>query len=149
MKTIKDMLDHIESECKAVDLEERFDQLLDECYSFDSVGGPFAHMSPSSVLKEVDPIAYRCGVADSSDDERVYEIGGDNYDCDDVHKARDEFIEEMEDSLSDLEDELMELNDADENSDDGRVSSQEDVELLEGKITDLKSLIKECENYSF
>ncbi len=144
MKTTKDMLDYIEGECKAVDREERFDQMLDECYSFDSVGGPFEHMSPSSVLKEVDPIAYRCGVNDWADSERWYEIGSDYYDSDEVHKARDEFIDELESELSELEDELDNLADELE-----EFQNKDEIEIKEGQITNLKTLIKECENYAF
>jgi hypothetical protein len=48
---------------------ERYDAMLNDCYSFAKVGGPFEHMQPSEVLKECDPTAYRCGFNDWLDGE--------------------------------------------------------------------------------
>lgn len=99
---------HIADNCKAIDREARFDDMLDECYSFDKVGGPFENMSPSRVLKEVDPIAYRCGVNDWADGEGWIEIDGENYDSDEVGKAKDSFVDDLESEISDLETEIEE-----------------------------------------
>lgn len=106
---MKDLITHVTDNCTPVDREELFDQSLDECYSFDDVGGPFTHMVPSQVLKEMDPTAYRCGVNDYMDGEETYEIEGDTYWIKDVEAARDEFIEELETELSGLEVELEDL----------------------------------------
>ena len=46
-----------------------YDESLDDCYTFDEVGGPFKGMSPARVLSEVDPTAYRCGLNDYNDAE--------------------------------------------------------------------------------
>lgn len=46
--------ERIKSELSPVNVESRFADMLDECYSFESVGGPFAHMLPSRVLRECD-----------------------------------------------------------------------------------------------
>lgn len=103
---VRDMLDHIIAECSAIDPEQRFRDMLDEYYSFDSVGGPFAGMQPSAVLEEVDPVAFRCGVNDYIDGERTYEIDGETYDMDDVDAAREEFIDALESELADAEAEI-------------------------------------------
>lgn len=42
--------------------EERYDDLLDEIYPPITFGR--MSYSPSEVLKAVDPVAYRCGMAD-------------------------------------------------------------------------------------
>jgi hypothetical protein len=142
MKTIKDMLDYIESECKKIDVEESFDRMLDECYSFDSVGGPFAHMSPSRVLREMDPIAHRVGVSEHSDSEDWYEINGDYYERRDVIHTQGYFIDDLESDLADLQGDLDDEEDADEPSD-------AEINRLKGAISELEALIKECRDYSF
>lgn len=93
----------IAAECSPVDREAAFDEMLDECYSFDSVGGPFAHMCPSSVLKECDPVAYRCGVNDYADGQDWFEVGGENYRQEDCEGIRAEMVDELESELADLE----------------------------------------------
>lgn len=42
--------------------EEEYDELLDDIYSPIEIGNLV--FNPSRVLKELDPIAYRCGMAD-------------------------------------------------------------------------------------
>jgi len=127
-ETIAALLAHIESECTAIDREARFDAMLDEFYSFDSVGGPFAHMRPSSVLKECDPTAYRCGVNDWADGEGWAEINDNYYDGDEAEKARESFVEELENEASDLETELEEEQESDDPnpSEIGRLSRELD-----------------------
>jgi hypothetical protein len=149
MKTIKDMLDYIEGECKKIDREERFDQMLDECYSFDSVGGPFEHMSPSRVLKEMDPTAYRCGVNDYEDSEDWHEINGDYYERREVSKAQEEFLDDLDSDLIDLQNELDELNEDDESEPDCKVGTFEEIAAKEERIKELEEFIKECRDYSF
>lgn len=50
------------------DCEDEYDEMLDECNEIVTVCG--MTYSPSEVLKNVDPIAYRCGMADWADGER-------------------------------------------------------------------------------
>lgn len=47
------------------DLEDMFDDMLDECYPVVKIGESEFH--PSTILKECDPIAYRIGKADYAD----------------------------------------------------------------------------------
>ena len=51
----------VKEELTPVDLEQRFDDTLDEIYGpeFEKLGGPFSHMTPSDVLRKVDPVAHR------------------------------------------------------------------------------------------
>lgn len=106
---IKKLLDHVKENCTPVDREKRFSEMLDECYSFKKVGGPFEHMSPARVLQEMDPIAFRCGVNDFGDGEGWIEVEGSDYDQRDVEKAKAEFLEELEAEVSPLELEIEEM----------------------------------------
>ena len=93
----------ITENCKTVDIEDAYNDMLDECYSFDCVGGIFASMCPSRVLKECDPTAYRCGMSDYIDSLDVIEISGDYYQGDDCEEQRDELVAELEAEVSKLE----------------------------------------------
>lgn len=89
--------DRVTNELTPVDMKRRLDNWLDEVFDFGVVGGPFAYMQPSRVLREMDPIAYRCAVADLNyESENVVEINGDLYDVDEVQKIRDEVEAEAE-----------------------------------------------------
>jgi hypothetical protein len=44
------------------DLEDSFNEMLDECYPVVVIGG--MHFFPSRILKECDPIAYRVALSD-------------------------------------------------------------------------------------
>lgn len=115
MTNAKEILDQwrirIEDQCDKVDMEAMFSDMLDECYSFNAVGGPFAYMSPSKVLAELDPIAFRCGLndyADSVRDEYV-ELSNGHYKIEDCKPIQDEIADEWEADIESLrEDELGE-----------------------------------------
>lgn len=70
----------VKEELTVIDMDERYRQMLNDCYSFDQIGGPFAYMSADRVLEEMDPVAYRCGFNDWLDGEEVWEIDGEYYD---------------------------------------------------------------------
>lgn len=83
--TIEEYIEEeIKNSASPVDVEFLYDDMLDESYSFNGVGGPFQHMQPSSVLREVDPTAYRCGYLDFYDnlsrDDNYIEIDEQLYD---------------------------------------------------------------------
>lgn len=89
--------DAVQGELTAIDTDTLYDDMLDECYSFESVGGPFAHMQPSRVLEEVDPIAYRCGKNDWEDGEsrdQWTDIDGTYYDRREVDALRETWDDE-------------------------------------------------------
>jgi hypothetical protein len=48
-----------------LELEEMFDQMLDECYPVVKIGEMTFY--PSQILKECDPIAYQVGVHELED----------------------------------------------------------------------------------
>jgi|APGre2960657404_1045060.scaffolds.fasta_scaffold21464_2 hypothetical protein len=106
--TLKDLAAHIADKCTPVDREAAFDAMLDDCYSFEKVGGPFACMSPSRVLLACDPIAYRCGVNDYADGEKWTEIGSETYETSGAEIARTEFVGELETEAEALETEIEE-----------------------------------------
>lgn len=85
-------------EVDEVDTELLLDGMLDDCYDFSSVGGPFSCMSPSEVLKEVDPIAYNCALSeyiDSLSQEDEYEmVDGLLYLKEDIAEAYEDLKEE-------------------------------------------------------
>lgn len=83
------------------DCRDKFDEALDDCYDFSSIGGPFQYMQPSTVLKEVDPTAYRCGLADFADSQDKTEY--------DEYKELETELSDLEDELEVLESELAEL----------------------------------------
>ena len=90
------MIERIQKDLCPVDLEKKYDEMLDECFSFTHVGGIFSNMSPSRVLKEVDPIAYQCDLDDWADSEiQLTEVANEYYDSSEVDRIeRDEEEEE-------------------------------------------------------
>lgn len=103
---------HIEAECKEVDTERTYDEMLDNCYSFSSIGGPFSGLYPSRVLQECDPTAYRCGFSDWLDSEEYTEIDGVYYRDDKIDDARKSFVADLQSDLDDIETEISELEDS-------------------------------------
>ncbi len=141
-ETLQALIRHIESECKAIDREARFDAMLDECYSVDSVGGPFQYMSPSRVLREMDPTAHRCGVNDYADGEEWVEVGDQTYDQGEAEDARESFVEEMESELSSLETDFDTMEEEDD-------ADPAQLATIQKEIDELRAEIAEVEKYSF
>ena len=128
------LTEHVQSECSVIDMEQRFRDMIDECYSFDAIGGPFQCMTPSHVLETMDPIAFRSGVSDQSDIEQVFEIEGEYYDQVRVEEARDSFVEDLQTELDSAQEEL-DAQEADEGADAEDVAeARAAVALLEAKI---------------
>ena len=145
---MNDLINHIKENCTPIDREFRYDQMLDDCYDFKDVGGPFAHMVPSQVLKEMDPTAYRCGVNDYMDGEDTYEIDYETYDRNEVENARQEFIDGLESDLDQLQTELDEIEV--EDARDLSLSEQEaEIERLRTEISALEERISEARSYEF
>lgn len=118
-----------------VDTERAYDDMLDECYSFKSVGGPFEFMSPSQVLRVCDPTAYRCGFSDwlDSQGDRWIEVEGSFYDRRQVSDMRDEIVYEVEKEIAELEKEL-EAAEADKEEADKHLTD------VKGKVLDAVDL---------
>lgn len=139
---IEKLIAHIESECDAIDREKAFDEMLDELYSFDSIGGPFACMQPSRVLRECDPVAYRCGVNDYFGTGDYVEIGAETYNSDDAQAARESFLDELDSQISDLETEIEDM----EAEEDPNVS---EVASKKRQLADLQADYQTVKQYAF
>jgi len=89
MKTLDE---RIKKELTPIDQEEYFDDILDDVYGEIDVGVKFY---PSRVLKELDPIAYRCGLNNYMDSvrENFYELDEEYYSQDEVTEIK----QDMED----------------------------------------------------
>lgn len=135
---------HIASECTVIDREEAFNDMLDEIYSFEKVGGPFANMSPSRVLLEVDPVAHRCGVNDYADGEAWVEVDGETYAQDDAEKAKQEFLDELETEAGEIEERLDDLCNSD-----GPVEDGAEIKDLEADLAAKQAEIAAVEKHSF
>ena len=84
----------IETRLEPVDGEELFEELLDECYPEVKVG--CCTWSAGYLMKEMDPVAFRCGVSEElysqAEDGCLYEHKGDFYQITDI----EELIEDLE-----------------------------------------------------
>ena len=78
------------------DYTERYDDMLDECHG-DFMG---------YILKEMDPVAYRCGLLDYLDSLDQDEEKMDNDECLELFNQ----LEEIESEIEELEEELAELD---------------------------------------
>ena len=161
---INKLEENIAAELKAIDREEQFDRMLDDCYSFEGVGGPFSSMSPSQVLKEVDPTAHRCGVNDYADGENWVEVDGEYYDQDEAEKVKEELVDEIESAIDNKEAEIEdniteivslreELTEADEEEKHGILDEIQDRErdgiILKTESTTLQETLKTLNDHSF
>ncbi len=76
----------IEQHCTAVDAEDLFEEVLDECYEEVKVGN--STFTPSQVMKECDPTSFRIGAQENVDslteDGQLYESTGDYYNTHEV-----------------------------------------------------------------
>ena len=88
-----------EIECDPDDLQDQFDECLDEEGSIKVAGCTFY---PSQILKECDPIAYRCGLNDFADFEFRKEDTEE-------YQALQEEIDQLESDIEDLENEIEDL----------------------------------------
>ena len=72
----------IEFDIDTTEAEEEYDGALDGCGTVSAGGMEFY---PSDILKNCDPIAYRCGMIDHFDGRESYECGecGEVFDDDD------------------------------------------------------------------
>ncbi len=82
----------IEQHCTAVDGEDLFEEVLDECYPEVTVG--CCTFSPSAVMKELDPTCFRIGTQENLDslaeDDQLYECDGAYYQMFDIEEMIDE-----------------------------------------------------------
>ncbi len=72
-----------------IDIEQVFDDFLDEIYDFKSVGLPFSHFNPSDVLKQFSPTTYRTMRNDYVNEKDFIEYDGEHWDKNDYEKAEE------------------------------------------------------------
>lgn len=126
----------------AHEAHEAYDEMLDGCYSFESVGWPFKHFRPSKVLEKLDPICYRDGYNDWLDGERdrYYEASdGELYTAKDVNGAADEVDYEINEELEALEEQIAEEVMLGEASDAVRIGElKAKIEALNEELDDVE-----------
>lgn len=84
--------------------EEEYDAMLDECYEEIEICG--ALFSASYALKNLDPVAYRCGKSDYEGSKDLEEVP--------EYIALVEELEELEEKETDLENEIEDLENEEE-----------------------------------
>ncbi len=82
----------IEQHCTAVDGEDLFEEIRDECYPEVAVG--CCTFTASQVMKGLDPTAFRIGAQENLDslaeDSQLYECNGDYYNTCDIDDMLDD-----------------------------------------------------------
>ena len=79
----------IKEHCEAIDAEEQFEELLNETCETLKIGT--LEYDPGYVLRNIDPVAFRCGVSDMlADDELYVEVDGQYYNVCDIEVMIDE-----------------------------------------------------------
>jgi hypothetical protein len=88
----------VKEDLKPIDLEELYRDMLDECEPVVKVAG--LSFTPSRIIEELDPTAFRCGVSDYADsligETLSEEIDGEYYNLDEVNDIRDEIESELD-----------------------------------------------------
>ena len=85
------------------DMDAAYREMLDDSYSFEKVGGPFACMLASDILEHVDPTAFSCGFSDYLDSEQVTEIGDEYFDSKELEDIREQVADALDSEITDLE----------------------------------------------
>lgn len=167
-EALRRITEYVRDNCRTVNSDERYDKMLDECFSFDSVGGPFAHMAPSRVLAEVDPVAYRCGKNDWMDGEDIREFDGDEWEGRDLDEAKEAVEYALDSEISDKETEAEEAESAVEKSEERVEAASEDdsadsldeakeelssarssLNAVESEIDELNAILAAVKAYTF
>ena len=96
MIKIDEMLEaRIKEELTPIHIEDYYAAALDDIYPVVQICG--LTFSPSQIVRELDPTAFRCGMNDYLDgDDSLEEIADDWYRADEVQKLREEIEEEIE-----------------------------------------------------
>jgi hypothetical protein len=79
----------IKEHCSPIDEEEQFEELLSETCETVKIGS--LEYDPGYVLRNIDPVAFRCGVSDMlADDEQFIEVDGQYYQVYDIENMIEE-----------------------------------------------------------
>jgi len=154
---VSDYVEHaIRDNLDPEDFTDQYDDFLDE-YSQGDLQGMFKGYSPSSVLKQIDETAYRCGYGDyldalTDDNGPAIYLLGDYYNREKVHETANEALDHFRDLVSDLEDKLADAEEIrDELYNDPNATQEaqdqaaEQVEEIEAEIERLQDEIEDAE----
>ena len=97
-KALQSQIDNFELDPE--DYTDQYEEYLDDCH------GDFLGMNASYILKNMDPVAYRCGLLDYLDGLDQDEEKMDNDECLELFNQ----LEEIESEIEELEEELAELD---------------------------------------
>ena len=88
------VIEHLlKKHCQPVDGKERYEDVLNECYGRATVGN--LTWDAGYVVKNLDPVAFRCGVSDYlADEETFVELSGDYYLLTDIETMLEELEED-------------------------------------------------------
>lgn len=134
------------------DMDAAYREMLDECYSFKAVGGPFDCMQPSRVLENEDPTAYRCGFSDYLGSGQVTEIGDEYFDSKELEDIREQVADALDSEITDLEEEAevldAELPDPEPDGSDphGFIA---DLQAVRDQITEKQAILAAVKAYTF
>lgn len=125
---------------KAIDVDSRYDDMLDDIYPDCTVAG--MSFATSRALKELDPTAYRCGLGDYISEENFVEINGEYYDGDECETVKDDLVSETESRIEAVEEDLEQEMSCEE-------PNGEDVSDFNSRLAELRQELNGWENYSF
>ncbi len=150
---ITELETRIADDLAELDVSRMYDDMLNECYDFAEVGGPFSYMLASKILSECDPVAYRCGFNDWLDGEELVEIDDEYYYQREAEAVKDGLIDELKDEISTLEDELSELKDQraelESDEDEAIGNTETAIGTTQEQIDELEESITKLRKYSF
>lgn len=141
--------EYVSDNLTPVDGKSRYADFLNDCYSFDSIGGPFAYMRPADVLKAMDPTAFRCGVNDYLDGDEFTYFEGDYYDSREFDQAKEEYESELNDQIDYCETEYEEYEELSHTVQHGSelwIAYSHKMDALTKTLAELESLQKALEN---
>lgn len=147
-EALRRITEQVREDHRPVDPEASYRAMLDECYDFSSVGGPFTHMLPSRVLEEMDPTAYRCGKNDWTADEDIRDFDGYEWDGSDLDEAKEEVEGALDSEIIDKETEIKEIQ-AEPVTDENSEANSERIAELQDEIDELNAILAAVKAYSF
>ena len=79
----------IQEHCSPIDADELYEELLSETCEVVRIGS--LEYDPGYVLKNIDPVAFDCGISDMlADEDRFIEVNGDYYNIYDIENMLEE-----------------------------------------------------------
>ena len=137
----------INDELTAIDTEEAFEQSLDEEGPVEVCGIDFDR---STILKELDPTAYRTGMNDMFGSSDYVEFEGEYYNSSDFEDKKSDYESQIDDEIDTIdqeinerEEEMSNIEEADpDGEDEGNTARYEE---LETEIANLKESKEELE----